>query len=159
MIYSKTGLELTEQFESCKLTAYQDVKGIWTIGWGHVGKEVCEGLVWTQDTADYWLTQDTLHAQDVINALVKVPLTQEQFDAIVDFAFNCGCAAFAGSTMLKLINSGMLAAAAEEFEKWDHASGVVVAGLLRRRLAEEKEFNDSVAKNSDLLQRLAGGNS
>ena len=61
--------------------------------------------------------------------------------------------------MLKLINSGMLAAAAEEFEKWDHASGVVVAGLLRRRLAEEKEFNDSVAKNSDLLQRLAGGNS
>ena len=141
MEYSKQGLALTEGFESCRLTAYQDIKGIWTIGFGHTGPEVVEGLVWDQNSADSQLVMDTVKAESTVNRAVTVPLTQGEFDALVDFAFNCGCNAFRGSTMLVLLNKGDYAGAANEFEKWDHASGVVVAGLLRRRIAEEQEFN------------------
>ena len=63
-----------------------------------------------------------------------------EFDALVDFAFNCGCGAFAGSTLLKLLNAGDYPGAAAQFDVWDHASGKVVAGLLRRREAETQEF-------------------
>ena len=141
MIYSKSGLALTEQFESCRLTAYQDVKGIWTIGWGYTGASVVEGLVWTQELADSVLMDCILNAAYFVNNLVTVTLTQGEFDALVDFAYNCGCQAFKNSTMLRLLNAGDYAGAAGEFEKWDHASGQVVAGLLRRRLAEKGEFN------------------
>ena len=140
MEYSKQGEALTEQFESCRLTAYPDLKGIWTIGWGHTGPEVVPGLVWTQAQADAALLKDCQNAVDHVNRLVRVPLTQGEFDALVDFAFNAGCGAFAGSTMLKLLNSGNYAGAAGQFELWDHAAGKVVAGLLRRRRAEEAEF-------------------
>jgi lysozyme len=141
MQYSKEGIALTKSFESCRLTAYQDIKGIWTIGFGHVGPEVVEGLTWTQDQADSQLVMDTLHATSVVNRFVTIGLSQPAFDAVVDFVFNVGSGNFEGSTMLKLLNAGNLEAAADEFQKWDHASGVVVAGLLRRRIAEEAEFN------------------
>ena len=140
MVYSKAGVALTESFEACRLTAYQDVKGVWTIGVGHTGPEVKEGLVWTQQFADTMLIADVSTAVYCVNVSVTIPLSQGEFDAIVDFAFNCGCAAFKGPTMLKDINAGNLAGAADEFARWDHASGQVVAGLLRRRIAEEQEF-------------------
>ncbi len=140
MKYSKSGLALTENFESCALVAYKDVKGVWTIGWGHTGILVVEGLTCTQAQADAWLLQDCASAEMAVNRLVRITLTQAEFDALVDFAFNCGIGAFAGSTLLKLLNVGDINGAANEFEKWDHASGKVVAGLLRRRLAEMQEF-------------------
>jgi lysozyme len=144
MQYSKQGLQLTESFESCRLTAYQDIKGIWTIGWGHTGPEVVEGLVWTQNQADSQLVIDLQRAENMVNNNVTVDLTQGQFDALVDFAFNLGCNAEKGSTLLKLVNENDMADATNEFEKWDHSSGVVVAGLLRRRLAEKQEFINGV---------------
>jgi lysozyme len=144
MQYSKQGLQLTESFESCRLTAYPDIKGIWTIGWGHTGPEVVEGLVWTQDQADSQLVIDLQRAENMVNNNVTVDLTQGQFDALVDFAFNLGTNAEKGSTLLKLVNENDTPDAAKEFEKWDHASGVVVAGLLRRRLAEKQEFINGV---------------
>jgi len=140
MKYSKDGLALTESFESCKLVAYQDVKGVWTIGWGHTGVLVRPGLTCTQEQADAWLLEDCAAAEQAVNRFVCVAINQHEFDALVDFAFNCGITAFANSTLLKKLNSGDIPGAAHEFEKWDHASGKVVAGLLRRRLAEEKEF-------------------
>src|SRR5271166_608040 len=140
MEYSKQGLNLTENFEACKLIAYQDIKGILTIGWGHTGPEVVEGLVWTQDQADTQLVMGLQHAVNTVNRLVTVPMTQGIFDALVDFVFNVGSGNFAGSTLLHLLNAGDVAGAAEEFAKWDHASGQVVAGLLRRREAEVQEF-------------------
>jgi lysozyme len=138
--YSKDGLSLTEQFESCKLVAYPDVKGVWTIGWGHTGPLVVPGLTCTQAQADAWLLSDCAAAEQAVNRFVHVDVTQHEFDALVDFAFNCGISAFAGSTLLKLLNARDFEGAANEFEKWDHASGKVVAGLLRRRLAEKQEF-------------------
>ena len=141
MVYSKTGLQLTEQFESCRLTAYQDVKGIWTIGWGHTGAEVIQGYTITQIQADMQLVVDMHNAESAVNELVTITLTQGEFDALVDFCFNCGINAFRGSTMRAYLNAGNIALAALQFAAWDHASGQVVSGLLRRRLAEEQEFN------------------
>jgi lysozyme len=112
----------------------------WTIGVGHTGPEVKYGLTWTQDQIDAQLLADVAGAAAAVNRLVKVALTQGEFDALVDFVFNLGAGAFAGSTMLKLLNAGDHAAAANEFQKWDMAGGEHVAGLLRRRIAEAAEF-------------------
>ena len=139
MLYSSAGLHLTEQFEGCKLIAYQDVKGVWTIGYGHTAG-VREGDTCSQIQAEIWLQQDISWAATVVNRYVTVNLDQGQFDALVDFVFNAGSGNFSESTMLKLINAGHLDQAAAEFEKWDKAGGLVVAGLLRRRKAEEGEF-------------------
>lgn len=141
MIYSKGGMTFTERFESCCLVAYPDIKGVWTIGWGHTGPEVKSGLVWSQTTADAQLMEDVRFAVATVNTVVRIPLNQHEFDALVDFTFNCGSEAFRSSTLLKLLNSGDMRGASNEFEKWDHAGGKVVAGLLRRRLAERDEFN------------------
>lgn len=139
MNYSKQGLALTESFEGCRLVAYQDIRGIWTIGYGHT-RYVHPNDTCTQAQAEQWLQQDIQLCVDEVNKYVTVPLTQGEFDALVDFAFNLGCASLNGSTLLRLLNQGDHQGAAGEFEKWSHAGGQVVAGLLRRRLAERDEF-------------------
>lgn len=143
MEYSQSGEALTEQFESCRLTAYRDQVGKLTIGWGHTGPEVVEGLVWTQEQANAQLQIDIQWAADCVNKAVDVALTQPEFDAITDLCFNIGCANFSGSTLLRLLNSGDIAEAANQFAIWDHAGGQAVAGLLRRRLAEAAEFEET----------------
>jgi lysozyme len=140
MEYSQSGESITKQFESCSLTAYQDIKGVWTIGWGHTGPEVIEGLVWTQAQADAQLLVDIRWASDCVNQSITVSLTQPEFDALVDLCFNIGCDNFSGSTLVRLLNRGDYAEAANQFDLWDHAGGQVVAGLLRRRQAETNEF-------------------
>ena len=141
MQYSKNGLLLTEGFENCRLVAYQDIRGVWTIGWGHAGPEVCEGLTWTQDQADAQLLADVQSSVAAVNADVTVPLTQDEFDALVDFAFNVGNTALRNSTLLKKLNAGDYAGAANEFDRLDKAAGQVIAGLLRRRQKETDLFN------------------
>jgi len=143
MQYSQSGEQITEQFESCSLTAYQDIKGVWTIGFGHTGPAVCAGMTMTQAQADAQLIADVRIAVDCVNKSVNVPLTQPEFDALVDFTFNCGCEAFASSTMLELLNQGAYQLAAAQFNRWDFAGGKVVAGLLRRREAEAAEFEEA----------------
>lgn len=136
-----TGQALTEQFEGCELTAYQDSGGVWTLGYGHTAG-VTEGMACTQAQAEAWLTQDIQWAVAVVNDLVTVQLTQGEFDALVDFVFNVGSGSFASSTMLRMLDAGNFAGAADQFARWDLAGGQVVAGLLRRRIAEEGEFNE-----------------
>jgi len=140
MIYSKTGLALTESFEGVKLIAYLDSAGIPTIAFGHT-QGVSAGDTCTMDQAVQWLQEDTQTAVDAVNRLVAVQLTQPEFDALVDFVFNEGQGHFENSTMLKLLNAGDFAGAALQFDAWDLAGGQVVAGLLRRRQAETQEFN------------------
>ena len=146
--YSKNGLHLTEQFEGCKLTAYPDPAtggDPWTIGYGHTGLDVHPGLTITQEQAEELLTQDTKKAAAAVNAKVTGDITQEEFDALVDFVFNVGAGNFAASTLLKKVNSGDIHGAAAEFEKWDMAAGKHMAGLLRRRHAEAEEFLSGLA--------------
>ena len=138
--YSNEGLSMTEQFEGLRLTAYQDQTGTWTIGYGHTGPDVHSGLTITQEHAQALLAQDVSSSSACVNNAVTVPLSQNQFDALVDFVFNLGCAAFTGSTLLRELNAGNFTGAAAQFPLWDHAGGVVVAGLLRRRQAEQALF-------------------
>jgi lysozyme len=140
LTYSNNGLALTERFEGCELTAYQDQVGVWTIGYGHTGPDVVTGLTITPDQAQDLLAQDVAGAAACVNNVVTIALSQNEFDALVDFVFNLGKGAFEGSTLLRVLNSGDIAAAAAQFDQWDHAGGAVVAGLLRRREAEVAIF-------------------
>lgn len=148
MAYSAAGLALTQEFEGCSLTAYQDSVNVWTIGYGHTAG-VIPGMTITQDQATAFLVQDVQGAVDCVNNNVSVALTQGQFDALVDFVFNLGAGAFLGSTLRSQLNLGNYAAASQEFPKWDHAGGKVVTGLWRRRMAEQALFNTAPAENSN----------
>lgn len=140
MRYSKQGIDLTKQFESCRLTAFKPTPSDpWTIGWGHTNG-VEENTTCSQAQADQWLLDDVSDAENAVNRLVKIGLTQEEFDALVDFTFNCGVYAFEHSTMLAKLNDNDVEGASDEFEKWDMAGGKVIAGLLRRRDAERALF-------------------
>jgi lysozyme len=139
MKYSLSGEALTERFEGFRSDSYQDQAGVWTIAYGHT-RGVTEGMQCTEDEGRQWLDEDIALCEADVNSNVTVALTQGEFDALCDFSFNLGCAALNGSTLLKELNAGDYAGAAAEFAKWDHAGGQVVAGLLRRRLAEESEF-------------------
>ncbi len=143
--YSKQGLALTEQFEGLRLKAYQDANGVWTIGYGHTGPDVHAGLSITQEQAEALLLQDVASAVAAVNRLVTVPLTQNQFDALVDFVFNVGAENFARSTLLRELNAGNTAGAAAQFLLWKWAGGVVSPGLLRRRQAEAALFESADA--------------
>lgn len=147
--YSADGLSLTEQFEGLRLTAYQDQVGVWTIGYGHTGSDVTPGLTITAAQAQTLLAQDVRSAAACVNLAVAVELSQQEFDALVDFVFNLGTGAFKGSTMLRHLNAGDFAGAAAQFDLWDRAGGAVVAGLLRRRQAEAAMFNaDDASRQS-----------
>lgn len=133
------GIALIKSFEGCKLTAYPDTDGVPTIGFGHT-TGVTAGQCITESQATDFLRKDLAEAEMAVNNRVKVPLTQNQFSALVSFTFNVGSGNFGKSTLLKLINSRQYGAAANEFAKWDHAGGVAVPGILRRRLAERDLF-------------------
>lgn len=139
--YSQSGLELTEAFEGCVLAAYWDATGkVWTIGFGHTGKEVVDGLVWTRAQAEYALSLDIGWASAVVNKLVEPDINQHQFEALVDFVFNDGAGNFAKSSLLKLVNAGDNEAADLEFMKWVYSGGKILSGLVKRRMAEAKLF-------------------
>jgi lysozyme len=142
-VYSSTGLTLTKHFEGCELSAYADQGGVWTIGYGHTGPGVYAGLTITQEQAETFLLSDLAGAVSCVNSLVTSEIVQCQFDALVDFTFNLGCASLATSTLLRYVNVGDFADAANQFLRWDHVRGVVVPGLLRRRQAEVQLFNST----------------
>jgi lysozyme len=140
LAYSSKGLALTEQFEGLRLTAYQDSVGVWTIGYGHTGTDVHPGLTITPQQASDLLLKDIASAVAAVNRLVKVPLTQNQFDALVDFVFNAGAGNFGTSTLLHHLNAGDYAAAAAQFPRWVYAGSQILPGLVARRKAVQALF-------------------
>jgi lysozyme len=141
MTTNEAGVTLIKSFEGCKLVAYKDVVGVWTIGWGTTGADVHEGMEINQAAADAFLVQDLKRFEEGVFELVHVPLTSNAFSALVCFAYNCGLGNLKSSTLLKKVNAGDLLGAAGEFVKWCHAGGATVPGLLRRRTAEAKLFS------------------
>ena len=139
MKVSGKGLALIKEFEGCKLTAYKDSVGVWTIGYGHT-RSARQGMVITQAQADELLALDVAaHAAGVYKAL-QVKLEQHQFDAVVSLAFNVGVSAVRNSTLMKMTNRGDVKPAAAQFDRWNKAGGKVLAGLTRRRAAERKMY-------------------
>ncbi|RKP44692.1 lysozyme [Pararobbsia silviterrae] len=112
----------------------------WTIGYGHTGPEVHQGLVWTQPQADAALLADMSAVQANVRAHVTVALTKPEFVALCDFAYNVGTGNFDTSTLLKLLDAGDFEGAAAQFARWNLAGGVVLAGLVKRRGAEAALF-------------------
>jgi lysozyme len=134
-----SGIALIKRFESCSLTVYRDIRGLATVGYGH--RTLLDiGHTISQDEADQLLVDDCQRTVDALKACIKIQLSDNEFSACVSLAFNIGVNAFKNSTLLKLLNGGGLVPAANAFLDWDHANGVVIPGLTRRRQAEKDLF-------------------
>lgn len=141
---SEKGVALIKRFEGCSLKAYQDSVGVWTIGYGWTqqvdGKSIRAGMNIKQETAERLLKTGLVSYENDVSKLVKVKLTQAQFDALVAFSYNVGTRALSASTLLRTLNSGDYSGAADEFLRWNKAGSKVLNGLARRREAERNLF-------------------
>lgn len=135
----QAGLHLIKTFEGLKLNAYLCPAKVWTIGYGTT-KGVEPGMAITAAKAEELLSDDLRRFEDTVNTSVAVPITQNQFDALVSLAYNIGSGAFRASTLLRKLNAKDYAGAAEQFPRWNKANRKVLAGLTRRREAERKLF-------------------
>jgi lysozyme len=137
--------DMVKKFESFRSKPYQDSVGIWTIGYGST-RDVNENPVTehtpeiSENDAVSLLMRDMQTAFRDIGQEVKVPLTAKEYDAISSLIYNIGAGAFNGSTLLKYLNNKDYKNAAIQFLQWDHAAGVVIAGLMVRRWAEMTTF-------------------
>ena len=134
------GEALIKSFEKLELVGYADEGGVPTAGWGHTGQGVIVGQSYTLQDAQGWFAADTQHTQQVVDGTAPLACTQNQFDALVSFAFNVGVGAYLHSTLLSQLKDGDMAAAADQLLVWDHVDGEVSPGLLRRRQAERALF-------------------
>ena len=139
----QAGLALIKQYEGCRLAAYRCAAGVWTIGYGHTAG-VHSGMTITQAQADVYLQQDIAKFEGYVNNPAYVPITanlnQNQFDALVSFAFNLGA-----GNLRKLCKGRTAAQIAQAMTQYCKANGKVLAGLRRRRAAEQALFNKPVS--------------
>lgn len=136
---SQKGLDLIKSFEGLRLSAYKCPAGVWTIGYGTTAG-VKPGQSITKERAEELLRDDVKRFEDQVLRLVKVPLTQGQFDALVSFTYNLGAANLGNSTLLRLLNAGDYKGAAAQFDRWTKAGGKELPGLVKRRAAERALF-------------------
>ena len=151
MMISENGIAFIKRWEGNHLTAYKCPAGVWTIGVGHTGKvglnKIYEGMKITDKQSTALLKADIKSFDKSVNIYVTVPLTQNQFDALVSFAFNEGSGNLKKSTLLRKLNEGDYLSASFEFLKWDKADTdgdgelEVLRGLSNRRKAEHALFN------------------
>lgn len=136
------GIALVERWEQCRLIAYQPIPGDkWTVGYGATGPDIVEGTRWTQDQANGDLRNRINNIASQLAALIKVPVSDNQFGAIISLTYNIGLSAFANSTLLRLLNTGNYEGASEQFLVWNRAQGHVVQGLVNRRKDEKNVFD------------------
>jgi lysozyme len=140
MNLSPNGLDAIKGFEQLRLTAYLDTGGVWTIGYGHT-RSALAGMQISEARALMLLAQDVAEAVEAVNKLVRVPLEQYEFDALVSFVFNIGVGAFKSSTMLRCLNDrAEPMRIGTEFLRWVYDNGKKIAGLETRRRKERLLF-------------------
>jgi lysozyme len=133
-------ISLIKKHEGLRLEAYLPTPNdVWTIGYGHT-HTTKQGQKITEAQAETLLRKDIAWAEEAVNESVVVPLTQNQFDALVSFVFNVGAGAFGSSTLLRLLNSKDYEGAANQFLRWNKQKGVALKGLTKRREEERKLF-------------------
>lgn len=131
---------LVRQFEGCRLAAYRDSGGVWTIGWGHTGPEVRGGLVWTLQQCDEALDRDLAIADETVGELWPgQQFSPRQRAALISLVYNLG-SQLRGSQLALMVKQGRWLEAARQFPRWDHDNGREELGLLRRRLLEAAMF-------------------
>jgi len=133
------GFKLLTTFEGCRLDAYDDGVGVWTIGYGHT-KGIHEGMTITQAQAEQFLQEDLEIFESYVEDGIQVDVNEDQFSALVCFCFNVGPEGFGSSTLLRKLNAGDYQGAAEQFPVWNKGGGEPLLGLTRRRLAEQALF-------------------
>jgi len=155
MNISQSGIDLIKSFEGLRLEAYKAVstEKYYTIGYGHYGSDVKQGQRITGAQAEKLLKQDVEKFVDGVNDAVKVTVSQNQFDALVSFAYNVGLGALRSSTLLEKLNKKDYTGASAEFPRWNKSGGKVLNGLVKRRekeraLFDKGEVRKSVAKES-----------
>ncbi|EWG65839.1 Lysozyme RrrD [Enterobacter sp. DC4] len=148
---SERGFSLIKQFEGLRLSSYRDSAGVWTIGYGHTA-DARAGQTISELTALTLLQADVMECEERLRAIVEVPLTQGQFDALVSFLFNVGpgkpgvksglqyLKSGSPSTLLALLNAGRYQEAAAQFPLWVYAGSQRLPGLVRRRTEEQRLF-------------------
>jgi len=130
---------LVKRFESCRLEAYRDSGGIWTIGWGRTAG-INPNQTCTQEEADQWLAEDLHFAEAAVDDLVLVPLTDAMREALVSFVYNVGRGAFSRSALLGKLHDRDYLAVPEQLCRWRFVRKKPSLGLLRRRVAEAARF-------------------
>jgi lysozyme len=147
MQLSAAGLNLLKVSEGFRGRTYLDAAGLPTIGFGHrLVHAECYPMGISEAQAEVILQWDVREAGQAVERLVKVPLTQGQFDALVDFAFNLGASRLATSTLLEDLNSGKFDDAAGQLLRWDHAGSQELAALKARREAEFRLWNGATVE-------------
>ena len=151
MINKKTE-DLIVFYEGEKLTSYRDTGGVWTIGVGHTSDEkfkVKKDQTITKEFSRELLRHDLKEAENFVNTLVKVPLNENQYGALVSFTFNLGGGSLKISTLLKKLNAGNYKAVPSELNKWVFDDGVKLKGLVNRRKAEGELWNTPVTVHKE----------
>jgi lysozyme len=157
---TKAGANLIQHFEGClqkkgeHYHAYKCPAGVWTCGWGSTGPPHGEHKIdsttrWSREQCDEAFLKDMQQFEKSVRKLVRVPLTANQYDALVSFTYNCGASALERSTLLKRVNAGDHKGAAAEFHKWNKANGKTLAGLTRRRASESLLYQGIPDENYD----------
>lgn len=144
---SQNGVNLIKQFEGLRLTAYQDVSGVWTIGygWTHAvnGRPISKGVTITNAQAEELLITGLQSYVSGVNAVLTRDATQNQFDAMVSLCYNIGVSGFQSSTLVKYFNQGNISGASAQFLVWNKSGGRVVQGLVNRRIKERALFDSA----------------
>lgn len=146
MRISEEGKSLIKKFEGCRLEAYLCPADYWTIGYGHI-KGVQEGDTITQEMADIYLDSDIEEFESYVEGMVDIPLSQNEFDALVCWTFNLGPTNLGSSTLLKVLNQGKKEEVPFEIKRWNKSNGEVLEGLVRRREAEALLFEGKEWEN------------
>ena len=136
---NNAGLELLKSFEQCRLNAYQDSGGIWTVGWGHTGPEVVGGMTLNQLQADLIFEKD-LEKFYHLDEYLSEQVNENQYSALVCLVFNIGLRALKLSQVMKKVNAGENPS--KEWMGWNHVNGIPNIGLTRRRSAELELYNE-----------------
>lgn len=139
---SKRGLNFIKQWEGWSEKAYQDAAGKWTVGYGQTGPHITPHTSISREQGEAYLASHVEEVEQALEELIGVPLTQPQWDAVVSFSYNVGVRAFANSTLLRKLNTGNMKGAAKEFTRWVYAGGLPLRGLVLRRQAEKKLFEE-----------------
>lgn len=150
---TKAGLDLIKYYEKLETVAYKDPGGVWTIGYGHTaacGSPIPKaGMKITKARAEAIFLSDVRYFEEWVKTLVRVPLTDSQYSALVSFCFNLGPTNFQKSTLLRKLNAKDYNGAANEFDKWVYDNGVKLRGLVKRRASEKALFKSQRLVQSD----------
>jgi len=168
---NQAGADLVKSFEGLKLDAYRCPAGVWTIGYGHTGSDVKPDLKISEQEAEHLLQEDLNQSGVGVEKLVKVTLTDNQFAALVSFAFNAGLASLAASTLLKRLNDGDYHCVPAELSKWVKATDprskekITLPGLVKRRAAEgvlwltDNGSTSALTASDDMVQSVESDDS